>query len=369
MALTVMQLLPALNVGGVERGTIEIAAALIADGHRAIVVSNGGRLVAELEALGALHIMLPIGEKRLSTLRCIRQLRRLILEHRVDIVHARSRLPAWIGHLAIRALPTAVKPHWVTTVHGPYTVNRYSRIMTSGERVVAISGFIRAYVLNNYPHVDPHRITVVPRCVDEAHYNTSYTPSEEWRRSWQLEFPSANTRQLLVLPGRLTRWKGQTVFIEMMARLVADGLNVHGIFAGGASGRGLEFENELRASVTALGLSDRISFAGNRSDLRDILAHCDLAYSLTLEPEAFGRTTIEALGLGTPVVGFDHGGTGEILAELLPQGLVRPFDIDGIVARTKQFLERPPHVPSEHQFTLRRMQSAVLDIYTQLAQK
>ena len=150
--LTVVQLLPELNVGGVERGTIQIAAALHAAGHRALVVSGGGRLVPELLACGAEHIALGIGEKRIGSLRHIRALRRLFAD--VDIVHARSRLPAWLAHFALGQRARGTRPAWVTTVHGPYTVNRYSRIMVSGDVVIAISEYIRDYVLNHYPTVE-----------------------------------------------------------------------------------------------------------------------------------------------------------------------------------------------------------------------
>ena len=135
MALTVMQLLPALEVGGVERGTLEIARALVNRGHRALVVSAGGPMVEELRSLGALHIERPIGRKSLRVLGCIRGLRDVIAQQGVDIVHARSRLPAWIGYRAVSGLPPDRRPRWITTVHGPYSVNAYSRIMASGSRL------------------------------------------------------------------------------------------------------------------------------------------------------------------------------------------------------------------------------------------
>ena len=159
--LTVVQLLPELEVGGVERGTLEIAAALVRAGHRALVVSAGGRLVDELTASSAEHVCVPIGAKRLASLAHIPVLRRLFATEQVDIVHARSRLPAWLGRLALDRLPPPQRPAWVTTVHGPYTVNAYSRIMTSGDAVIAISDFIRAYIERHYPQVPAARITVI----------------------------------------------------------------------------------------------------------------------------------------------------------------------------------------------------------------
>lgn len=365
--LTVLQLLPELQVGGVEQGTVEIAEALVREGHRALVVSAGGRLVAALEAVGAEHVTLPIGRKRLSTLRLVRRLRELCVRERVDIVHARSRLPAWIGHFALRGLPAATRPRWMTTVHGPYTVNRYSRVMVSGERVIAISEFIRHYITSAYPDVDPARITVVPRGVDRARYPHGYRPPEGWMDTWRSEHPELGRRHTLVLPGRITRWKGQEDFLRVIARLAARGLPVHGLLAGGPHPRKRAFERELRLLAARLEIEPAVSFLGNRSDLREILAVADCAFSLTGEPEAFGRTTVEALSLGTPVIGYDHGGTGEILQSLFPAGLVPVGDIEAAAERCAGFLRQRPPVPVIHPYTVERMQSGTLAIYAELA--
>ncbi|MBK6658569.1 MAG: mitochondrial fission ELM1 family protein [Proteobacteria bacterium] len=365
--LTVMQLLPQLDVGGVERGTLQIAEALVAAGHRALVVSAGGRLVPELEAGGAEHLTLAIGEKRLSTLRLIGKLRGLILEHGVDVVHARSRLPAWIGYLALRGLPPSQRPAWVTTVHGPYSVNRYSRIMVSGTRVIAISDFIRDYVTRNYAEVSPTRITVVPRGVDRALYRHDFEPDATWMAAWRAQYGALAGRALLILPARLTRWKGQLDFIEMMALLRRRGLAVHGLIAGAAHPRKRAFEDELRARVAALGLNDDVSFLGQRGDLRELLAISTIACSLTTEPEAFGRTTIEALSVGTPVVGYDYGGTAEILSHCFPHGLVPKGDVGAAADRVAALLADPQPVPREHPYTVEALQRATLAVYAEVA--
>jgi glycosyltransferase involved in cell wall biosynthesis len=365
--LCVVQLLPQLDVGGVERGTIQIAQALTAAGHRAIVVSAGGRLVPELTACGAEHVTLGIGEKRLGTLRHIVALREYLRREQVDVVHARSRLPAWIGYLALRGMPAATRPAWVTTVHGPYSVNRYSRIMVSGTRVIAISEFIRGYITDNYPGVDASRIVVIPRGVDRADYAYDFQPDAAWQRAWQEKYGALADRALVILPARLTRWKGQLDFIEVIALLRRQGFGVHGLIAGAAHPRKRAFEDELRARVTALGLDEDITFLGQRSDLRELLAISSVACSLTSEPEAFGRTTIEALSVGTPVVGFDYGGTAEILRNSFPHGLVPKGDIGAAAARIADLLTTPRPVPREHPYTVQALQRATLAVYEDVA--
>lgn len=366
MAMTVLQLLPELEVGGVEQGTLEIAAALIKAGHRAVVVSGGGRLVPRLEALGALHVEMPIGRKRPSTLRTVRLLREIITAEQVSLVHARSRLPAWVGHLAIKGISPLARPRWVTTVHGPYTVNRYSKIMISGERVIAISDFISDYIFRAYPEFDNSRVVVVPRGVDRAHYPYNFSPDPTWLAEWRSAHPMFHDRRLLCLPGRLTRWKGQTDFIQLMTRLVQQGLPVHGLIVGGPHPRKRAYELELKRLVRVAGLNAEISFLGQRNDLREILGVSDLVFSLTREPEAFGRTTIEALSMGRPVIGYDHGGTGEILRQVYPAGLIPVGAIEEAAQRATALLRTAPRVPLEHPYTLAAMQAGTLAVYSEL---
>ncbi|MGB1883264.1 MAG: glycosyltransferase family 4 protein [Gammaproteobacteria bacterium] len=364
--MTVLQLLPELNVGGVERGTLEIARALTAAGHRALVVSGGGRLVPELEDLGATHIELPIGRKHARTLGLIGPLAKILADHEADIVHARSRLPAWVGWLARRRLPAAEQPRWVTTVHGPYTVNRYSRIMVSGQRVIAISEFIRDYITHYYRQVDHKRIEVIPRGVDTARYFADFVPDDNWLDEWRRTQIPLDNKFVIALPARLTRWKGQLEFIELLRRLRADDEAVAGVIIGAAHPRKPRYADELKTAVARAGIEDDVAFLGHRNDLREILSVCDCAMSLTTEPEAFGRTTIEALALGTPVIGYEHGGTGEILRTVLPRGLVPAGDIDAAVKKVKELMTSPWPVPREHPYSNARMQSSTLALYESL---
>jgi glycosyltransferase involved in cell wall biosynthesis len=363
--LIVVQVLPALGGGGVERGTVEVAAELVRCGHRAVVISAGGGLLPELQAAGAEHINLDVGAKTPLTLRHVPRLRRLFSG--ADIVHARSRLPAWISHFALRGMAPPARPVFITSVHGPYTVNAYSRIMTRGDRVIAVSAFIRGYILANYPGTDPARITVIPRGVDPARFPHGYRPPEAWLADWRARQPRLAGRFVVTLPARITRWKGQEDFLQVVMTLHEEGLDVHGLIVGGAAPRRQRFLRELQGRVAAAGLQDRISFLGHRDDLREILSVSDVVFSLAREPEAFGRTALEALCLGVPVIGYDHGGAGEVLGAIFPAGRVAPGDTAAAAARAGEFRRQRPVVPDDNPFTLQRMLDATLAVYAEAA--
>jgi len=365
--LTVLQMLPALESGGVERGTVEIAAALVRAGHRALVMSAGGRLVPELEALGAEHIELPVGRKSLLTFRHVPRVGRLLREEGVDVLHLRSRLPAWVGWHAWRGLPADDRPRLVTTVHGFYTVGRYSSVMTRGERVIAVSESVREYILAHYPRVAPERIQVIHRGVRREFYPRGYRPTPEWLAAWYGDHPLLEDALVITLPGRLTRWKGQEDLIELIARLRSQGLPAVGVMAGGAHPRKQRFVKELRERIRARGLEEAMVMTGHRSDLREIMAASDIVLSLSRDPEAFGRTTVEALSMGRPVIGYAHGGVREQLEAMLPEGLVPVGDVDAVAQRVLEWQRQPPNVREHLPFTLEAMQSATLGLYEALA--
>ncbi len=367
MRLTVVQTLPALEAGGVERGTVEVAAALVRAGHRSIVISAGGRLLAPLLEAGSEHINIPIGKKSPLTARHIFSLRKLLLEQQVDVLHARSRLPAWIARLAWQSLPPATRPRFITSVHGPYSVNAYSRIMLVGEAVIAISQFIRRYIVANYPACDPGKIVVIPRGVSAAEFPHGHQPVPAWLIRWQQAHPDLKGKFILTLPARLTRWKGQEDFIDIVGRLKAAAVPVHGLMAGRAAPGKAAFSEALKRRVQAAGLGKSIRFLGQRDDLREVMAVSNVVVSLAREPEAFGRTALEALSLGIPVVAYDHGGASEVLQQIFPAGLVPPLDTAAAAERIRAFYAAPPTVAPQDVFTLERMLSRTLAVYEKSA--
>ena len=366
--LTVIQLLPALESGGVERSTLEIASALVRDGHRAIVVSAGGRLLPALQQAGAEHITLDIGRKSLLSLRHLPALRALFAREGADIVHARSRLPAWLGLKAVQGIAEARRPRFVTTVHGLNSPGRYSAVMARGERVICVSDTVRRYVLQHYAETDANLLRVIPRGIDPGQFPRVPVPDRGLRQQFaQKHAALGGEGPLLLLPGRGTRLKGHVDALRLLAALRADGSDAR-LWLPGARERGREdYIAELEAEATRLGIPAAIAFTAATSRIADAYAASDLVLQLSRKPEAFGRTVIEALSVGRPVVGWAHGGVGELLAELQPQGMVPGFDEAVLLATTRAMLTHPPASLATMPYTLRAMQDATLALYQELA--
>ncbi len=373
--LTVVQLLPALHSGGVERSTLEIADALVRAGHRAIVVSAGGRLVARLEASGAEHITLDIGHKSPLTFRHVRTLRRLLAERGADIVHARSRLPAWVGWFALRGMSQAMRPHFVTTVHGLNSPSSYSAIMTRGERVICVSDTVRAYVLQHYPQTDAARLRVIPRGIEADAFPQASDPDASARARVAARFPAlSGDGPLLLLPGRGTRLKGHSDALALLKALRGEGIDAR-LWMPGAREPGREaYVAELENEALAAGISMALAITDVTDAIAEAYAASDAVLQVSRKPESFGRTVVEALSVGRPVIGWAHGGVGELLRELYPSGAVAPFDIAALLTATRAAIAKEPSASSLpatmpqrlQRYRLRTMQDATLACYREL---
>jgi len=366
--LTVLQTLPALHSGGVERGTLEIARALVAAGHRSIVVSNGGRLVEQLEREGSEHITMPVHRKSLASLFQIRPFRRLLEELRPDIVHARSRIPAWIAWLALRRMNPATRPRFVTTVHGMYSVSPYSAIMTKGEVVIAISEAVLSYIRHNYPQCPQSRIKLIYRGVDTSDFPFQLEPPKDWLTQWQAEFPELANKIVIALPGRIAPVKGHETLLKLLKNLITDHKNLHGLIIGGAESAREAYADALHMRVKELGLGSHVSFTGHRNDMAYTLSQCHLILSVRTTPEAFGRTTLEPLRMGKPVIGWDEGGVGEILRTIYPFGAVPAHDLNSLVECVRTWLAAPSYPPLSYAFQLQTMCEETLAVYQRLAE-
>lgn len=326
---TVLQVLPALHTGGVERGTVDIALALVAAGWRAVVVSAGGPMAREIERGGGVHVTLPVDSKNPLTMRRnVGRIASVIRQHAVDIVHARSRAPAWSSYYAARRTG---RP-FLTTYHGVYNAGSafkrwYNSIMVRGTRVIAISEFIAHHVVGEYG-VDPTRVRVIPRGIDLLNFDPANVTAERviaLAKSWRLP----DGVPVVMMPGRVTRWKGHTVLVEAMARLGRR--DICCLFVGSDQGR-TEYRAEIAALVDRLGLGGVVRSVDHCRDMPAAYMLADVVVSASTDPEAFGRVLAEAQAMGRPVIGTDHGGARETVIPGETGWLVPPGDPEALAA-------------------------------------
>lgn len=365
--MTVLQLLPSLEGGGVERGTLEVAHHLVRQGHRSLVISAGGRLVSQLEREGTRHFAWPIGRKSLMTFRLVGQLRQFLIQQRVDVLHLRSRLPAWIGYLAWRSMDPQTRPRLVTTAHGFYSPGFYSSVMLRGERVIAVSESMARYLQSHFSGWRHDALRVIPRGIDPQIHYPGFTPAATWIDDWLRQYPRLRGKRLVVLPGRITRLKGHHEFIRLIAELRRQQPDLHGLIVGEAGPGHHAYLAEIELEIERLGLRDAITLTGHRGDLREIFSISALVVSLSTQPEAFGRTVLEALALGMPVAGYAHGGVGEVLGAMFPQGRVASGDFSGLLEASSRCLAgqfRPGPLPV--QFELGQMLESTLSLYREI---
>ncbi|MDE2247178.1 MAG: glycosyltransferase [Pseudomonadota bacterium] len=362
--LTVVQLIPALNAGGAERSALEVGRALVQAGHRSVVISAGGRMVEQLLGDGSEHVSLELGRKSMRTLAQLPALRRVLREIRPDIVHARSRLPAWLGWWAIKGM--SPRPHFVTTVHGLNSPGRYSSILLRGERVVAVSQTMRDYVLSHYRWLEPSRVRVIPRGIDPAAFPYGHRPDDAWQKKFFSEFPTLFGAPLLTLPGRGTRLKGHADAIELLADLKRRGIEARLLLLGVIEPGREAYVAELKELIRLRGVTSQVVLSPPRHDVRDIYAVSALVLQLSNKPESFGRTVVEALALCRPVLGYAHGGVGELLAELYPAGRVSPGDRERLVERAAELLRVSPPISPLQSYRLADMQKATLSLYDEI---
>lgn len=332
----ILQVVPELAIGGAERATIDMARAVIEAGGRAIVASAGGELAPNLLRTKAELVTLPVASKNpLVIRRNARKLVQLIRAEGVDLVHARSRAPAWSAY---HATQRAGCP-FVTTFHAPYNYSnrlkkRYNAVMTKGDRVIAISEFIGQHVRDNYG-IGDERLRVVPRGIDIVDFDpAAVSPDRVANLATRWNLPDG--KPVVMLPGRLARWKGQMVMVDAMAQL-AD-RDVICLMVGVGSGReGLY--RELEKKIQALGLATKVVLIDVCTDMAAAYRLADVVVSASIEPEGFGRVAVEGQAMGVPVVATGHGGAVETVDPGVTGWLVSPDDATALAEGIKHALE------------------------------
>ena len=332
--LSVAQLLPDLEGGGVERGTLELGKYLVANNHRSFVISGSGRLVGQLVREGSIHIDWGIGTKSPAIVKYFFPLRKFLLKEKIDILHLRSRMPAWLGYTVWKTLPKQRRPILVTTFHGFYSVNRYSAIMTKGMGKIAVSQGIAHHIRDKYG-VDKG-ISLIYRGVDKTVFDPTRVEDERlhrFRQQWNLRAGVP----LIMLPGRLTPWKGQDTFIEALS--IMKDMNLQAVIVGDKT-ENPYFTQQLESLIEEHHLQESVQLVGHCDDMPAALLLADVVVSASSkEPEAFGRTTIEAMAMGKPVVATAHGGSLETVTPGVTGWLVKPGDALDLARGLRESLE------------------------------
>jgi glycosyltransferase involved in cell wall biosynthesis len=339
--LSVLQVTPELNAGGVEQTTIEMAEAISRAGGLALVASAGGRLEPDLEAVGGELIKLPMDTKNpIEVALNVVRLQRLVRERGVRLIHARSRAPGWSALWAARRL----KVPFVTTYHGIYNARSwvkrlYNSVMAKGDIVIANSEYTRSFILHEYD-IKPERVVAIPRGVDLDRFDRSKvdrTKVAHIRAGWGLR--AGDKRLVVILPGRLTRWKGQTVLLEAITQLESrrPGL-VKVVLAGDPQGR-RGYMQELSSQILRNGLRDVVAIVGHLGQMQVAFAASDIAVFPSVEPEAFGRAAVEAQAMGLPVIAANHGGLAETIVDGETGILTQPADAEALADAIERVID------------------------------
>lgn len=339
---TILQVLPALEAGGVERGTVQIAGGIVKAGGRALVASAGGTMEHEVERAGGKHVTLPLASKNPARIWAnAGRLAELIAAEGVDLVHARSRAPAWSAWLAARRTG---KP-FVTTFHSPYGHNwvkhSYNAIMARGDAVIAISEYLAEHVTRTYK-VGDNRLVTIPRGIDLDIFNPAAVSASrmiQLARAWRLP----EDRPVVMLPGRLTRWKGQGLLLDAIAALGRR--DIACVLVGADQGREA-YREELEEKIASAGLGEIVRLVGHCRDMAAAYMLADVVVSASTDPEGFGRVAVEAQAMGRPVIASDHGGSRETVHHGATGWLVKPGDLQALTSALHGALALSPEARS-----------------------
>lgn len=370
---TILQILPKLDAGGAERVAIEIAGAVTRNGGRSLIVAEDGPLASLAKRAGAEVINLPVSTKNPLKIKCnSNKLKKIIKEEQVNLIHAHSRAPAWSAYLATKKTDVP----FVTTYHGSYNENSrlkrsYNQVMVSGDRVVAVSNFVADLIKSRY-HFDFKKIKTIHNGVDPVKFDPACVRGDRAVRlakEWRIE----DGQPAILLPARLTNWKGQKLFIQALARMHHK--DAVGILIGSDQGRH-HYTQELMDLAVELGVGGRLRLAGHLEDMPAALKLADIVVNCSLEPEAFGLAIIEAQAMGKVVVATSHGGARETIEPNVsgflvppndPSALASAFDVilEGDIDMRLAFGARVRAITIDR-FSLSAMQDRYLDLYDEI---
>jgi glycosyltransferase involved in cell wall biosynthesis len=370
---TILQIIPELGAGGAEQGCIDIAEALVRGEARSIVMSHGGHRIQELKRLGAKHIDAPVHAKNpITILRNAARIEELIKSEQIDLVHVRSRAPAWSAWRACRKTNTP----FVTTCHAPYNFKgelkkKYNSIMARGDRVIAISHFVADYLRQNF-QLEDERLRIIPRGIAlEKFHPKMMGPKKmiDLINLWRIP----DEARVVLMPGRLTRWKGHHTLIEAMSLLREE--DVFCVIIGADQGR-KEYREELESTIEEKGLGGNFRIVDHCEDMPSAYMMSTVVVSASIEPEGFGRIPVESQAMGCPVIATDHGGARETVFPGETGWLVEPGNANAMAQALKEALALPPHQRAlmatkgmanvARNFSREIMMERTLDVYAEL---
>ena len=369
----IVQIVPELGPGGAEQGCIDVAGEIARSGAQAIVISNGGARIHELARVGATHINMPVHSKNpLTIIQNAKKLKKLIETHNVDIIHARSRAPAWSAYRACKG----TRAHFMTTCHAPYNISgeakrMYNSVIAKGERIIAISGYVADYLKRHYD-VPDERIRLIHRGIAlEKFHPTAVTPQRLIKISQEWRIPDG--ANVIILPGRLTRWKGHHVLIDAISQLGRK--DVFCVLIGSDQGR-TKYREELEQTIQEKDLGGSIRIVDHCDDMPAAYMLSTVVVCASTDPEGFGRVPVEAQAMGRPLVATNHGGARETVIDGQTGWLVKPSDSKDMAQAINQALSLTPNQRAmlatramshiANHFTREQMCDHTLNVYAEL---
>ena len=367
--MKVIQFVPTLESGGVEQGVLEMSLALVENNHESHVVSAGGRLVKQLTDSGSHHHKWDLHKKNIFTFKHVKPIREWIVSMNPDILHVRSRMPAWIVWRAVQGIPEDKKPALVSTIHGLYSVNFYSAVMSKPKNIITVSKSANEYLTSNYLKSVKKNIKLIYRGVNDQEYNQSYSPENEWLDRWYKEYPNTKEHKLLTIAGRISPLKDFDKII-FLAKSVKEKSNhkIKLLIAGEAKDKHQKYLHSLREKIKSMNLQEDVHFLGFRKDIKQIYSISSIVFNTSNKPESFGRSILEPLSLGIPSIAYGRGGVQEILESLYPYGSVSPNDDKEMLDKTLAILEdKSPDIKVNTKFLTSNMCKQTIEFYKEIS--
>lgn len=373
--MIVMRLLSSLKHDESERGIFHLGRALVKNGHTSIIVASANKdntLVKRLERDGNLYHQLRMNKKSWLSLLQVMPLRHLIEKYHPDVIHVHSRTPAWILHLALRHARIKRKPKLVSTMYGFYPINKYSQALLDVDTVITVSDSVTDYLHKglNREDVNLNTIKRIYRGIDTRQYPYRSNPSVYWLQRTFAEYPELEHKKWLVFPTIIGNEYGQEWLIDILGNLQGQFPNIHVIIMDDDYRESDVAHEDFRQRTNALNLGERITYVGGkRNDMREWLSAANIVMALANQPESIGINALQAIHLGTPVIGWDQAAFSEILQSLYPQGLVKTYNAQALCKVVKSQLEGSTRPQITDKFTMRGMIDETLQVYETLYQQ